>query len=85
MCKVKCEVLTGVFPGEQIALITTVDGSIAEVSASPTQFTGDSLKVWKIGEKDGNVLIELPREASNGAWRVWVNRDQLSDMAIVEC
>lgn len=30
-------------------------------------------------DADGNRLVELPREAVNGCWRVWVDKTQLSE------
>lgn len=32
-----------------------------------------------LGEKDDSVLIELPREAPTGAWRIWVTGNQLQE------
>jgi hypothetical protein len=34
---------------------------------------------WPIRTKDNLYLIELPSETQSGAWRVWVNRDQISE------
>jgi hypothetical protein len=34
---------------------------------------------WPIRSKGDLYLVELPSETQSGAWRVWVNRDQVSD------
>jgi hypothetical protein len=35
---------------------------------------------WPIRTKDDLYLIELPNETQSGAWRVWVSRDQVSEL-----
>lgn len=82
MCQVKCEVQTGIYPGEKIARITTADGESVDVSVSPQQLSDDGLTVWKIHTVDERVLIELPCEALNGAWRIWVNEVDLFEPAL---
>lgn len=33
-----------------------------------------------VGKRNGHYLIELPRETFRGTWRVWVSKDQLTDL-----
>ena len=80
MCRVRCEPVTdGPGPNEQIVMITSTGGR-EEVVAPKVDVVGGALRTSAIlGERNNEVLVELPRETSSGSWRVWVGRDQLVD------
>jgi hypothetical protein len=61
----------GAIPSEAIVTIATTTGP-EEVVVHTSQVTGDGVEAGFIGEKKGEVLIELPRETLSGRWRVWV-------------
>lgn len=75
MCRVRCEPVTdGPGPNEQIVNVVTASGVREEVIAPNAAVRGDTLQTSHALEMrdDGAVLVELPRESSSGAWRVWV-------------
>jgi hypothetical protein len=78
MCKINCEIEEGLIPLEKIARIKCADGSIEEVSVPSQQVTGSRLHASEVGRDQGMVLVELPREAASGRWRVWVSVDSLT-------
>lgn len=60
-------------PFEAIIGVHTADGQIEEVVLSKRHTKNGSLSVGTpLLERDGNYLIELPRESTSGRWRVWV-------------
>jgi hypothetical protein len=77
MCEVRCTVKPGLIESERVAIIPTATGGTEEVTVYRGAVTDNSIRAAFIGEDDGQVLIELPRESATGAWRVWVSRDQL--------
>jgi hypothetical protein len=62
----------GPIPSEAVVAIPTVNGGTEEVIVHASQADGDSVEVGFISEKNGQLLIELPRETVSGRWRVWV-------------
>ena len=74
------EVSRGLHPSEAVVAVKTADGQ-ERLVVSKRSIQDGSLPVgWPLGEKDGFVLVELPRETQTGAWRVWVPRDQIVDV-----
>lgn len=61
----------GSIPSEAVVTVPTTRGP-EEVVVHVTQATEDSVEAGYIGEKGGQVLVELPRETVSGRWRVWV-------------
>jgi hypothetical protein len=73
--RVMCEVRPGLIDSERIALIPTVGGWREEVMLSRDEVDDGTARAAFIGERDGQVLIELSRETSSGHWRLWVPAD----------
>ena len=72
------EVGKGLHPSEIVAGITTTDGLQTLVVDKRSLVDGEFITVGYPIREDGDLLlIELPRETSNGSWRVWVSRDQV--------
>ncbi len=61
----------GSIPSETVVTILTTRGP-EEVVVHATQASAASVEAGYIGEKDDQVLVELPRETLSGRWRVWV-------------
>ena len=80
---VRCrEIAQGPGPAEIIVEVETRDGS-EEVVVSRGLFRDGGLEVGHpIGDRDGYALVELPREASSGKWRIWVATSSLFQGAL---
>jgi len=78
MSKIKAErIQEGQIPSERIVDVRTADGTEEQVIVSDRQVQDDYLLASEVyGDKD-NVLVELPREAMSGAWRVWISRERV--------
>jgi hypothetical protein len=75
------EVGKGLHPSETVVAVKTADGSIERLVVSKRSIHNGTIQVgWPLGEKEDAVLVELSRETQSGAWRVWVNKDQLVDI-----
>ena len=74
------EIGKGLHPSEVVAAVRTADG-VERLVVSRRSIQDSSIQVgWPLGEKDSLALVELPRETQTGAWRVWVNKDQLVEV-----
>jgi len=69
---VSCTVSEGLMPDERIAQIETSDGMSEVVAVSAHNIHNNKLMAFEIGRREGNVLVELPRESTSGRWRIWV-------------
>lgn len=69
----------GWHPNQVLIAIQTADGSEEFVSVDSNSWDGETLRVSRIVDQrdDNALLIELPREAESGAWRIWIGDDQL--------
>jgi len=78
MMRLKVEELKeGLHPSEVIVSVKTETGA-ERLVVSRRSLDRDRLTVgWPLATKEGRVLVELPRETQSGAWRVWVDEDQL--------
>ncbi|HVT13100.1 MAG TPA: hypothetical protein VHE55_12620 [Fimbriimonadaceae bacterium] len=76
LCKVRVSVEKAIMPKERLAIIKTTKGR-EEVVVSERSLEGNSLKARLITEESTSCLIELPRETSSGAWRVWVPKEEV--------
>ncbi len=63
---------------EVLVEIQTTSGSTEEVVVHKSLVENGSVKVEKIHEKNGEVLVELPRESASGNWRIWVPSQQIA-------
>jgi len=72
------EVGAGLHPNEAIVAVSLADGGKERLVVSRRSLARNSIPIgWPISEDRDLVLVELPRETQTGAWRVWVNKDQL--------
>jgi hypothetical protein len=74
---VKCTVSDGLMPKEKIARIETADGQSEAVAVSSQNIHNNRLVASVIGRREGNVLVELPRESTSGRWRIWVKESAI--------
>lgn len=66
-------------PGEIIVEVATSAGEHEEVIVHHSQMRDDSIEVGEpIHQRNDERLIELPREAMSGTWRVWVSESELN-------
>jgi hypothetical protein len=66
--------MNGPGPNEQIVRVPEASGQWEEVIANSSSVIGGNMLQTSavLGQKDGNVLVELPRESATGKWRLWV-------------
>ncbi len=68
------EVGAGQHFSEQIVAIETVEGS-EELVVDRWSIEEQSLDVgFPVGQQNGHLLVQLPRETFRGAWRVWIDQ-----------
>lgn len=77
MCRIRCTVKSGLIESERVASIATSDGSREEVSLSASMLEGGALHASMVEQDEKRTLIELPREAASGKWRLWVDNTEL--------
>lgn len=80
------EVGSGLHPSEVVVAIETSEGP-ARLVVDKRSVRGGYLNVGHPIDRQGDeVLVELPRETTTGAWRVWVSEDkvQSNDMVAAE-
>ena len=72
--QIKCKhLMDGPGPSEAIVSIVTADGQQEEVVVYTGLLRDGYLEVGPVlGNRDGETLVELPRESASGRWRVWV-------------
>jgi hypothetical protein len=69
----------GLHTSEVVVKVKTSSG-VERLVVSERAIDNDEISIgWPIRTKDDLYLIELPNETQSGAWRVWVNRDQVSE------
>ena len=62
----------GLVPMEAVVTISTARGRNEEVIVHRSQIDERGIEVDYIGERDGLLLVELPRQSMSGHQRVWV-------------
>lgn len=76
------KLMDGPGPGEALVEVTTIAGSAGsteQVIVHHTVIENDMIDVGNpIHEENDRVLVELPREAMSGNWRVWVPRQEIA-------
>ena len=77
MSRIKCLVEEGLSPTERVVHITTIDGSIEEVTVPASLVLSKSIVASIVGRDASNALVELPRESATGRWRLWVPAKEL--------
>ena len=68
----------GLHPNEVVVEVTTTTGT-ERLVLDKRSLAQNSISVGApVGRSNGNkLLVELPREAMSGVWRVWVKKSQL--------
>lgn len=77
---VKCTAIEdGPGPSETTVAVLTVDGVREEVVLSKRSLQGNAMQVGAaLHHEAGRYLVELPREAASGRWRVWIPESEVS-------
>jgi len=73
----ECEVEEGLIPSERIVRVQRADGGFEEVAVDASLVQGGAVAVSRLGERQGRILVELPRESMSGRWRVWIHPDTI--------
>jgi hypothetical protein len=71
-------IMDGPGPAEAVVTIRTASNKDEEVIVQKNQIEGDTLQVWRVGERGGSVLVELPQESASGNWRLWVDQREFA-------
>ena len=72
----------GQHPSEVVVAVRTADGGIEKLVVDQRSIHNDTLEIgYPVGEDNDRLLVELPRESVRGLWRVWVNRDSVTEEA----
>jgi hypothetical protein len=65
-------------PGEIIVAVTTSAGRREEIIVHRSQMHDNGIEIGEpIHQRNDERLVELPREAVSGTWRVWVLATEL--------
>jgi hypothetical protein len=68
------EVGAGQHPSERIVEVATVEGP-EQLVVDQRSIKDRSLDVgFPVGQENGHLLVELPRETFRGQWRVWIDK-----------
>jgi len=68
------EMGTGQHPSEKVVKVETVEGP-EQLVVDKRSIQDQSLDVgFPVGQNNGHLLVELPRETFRGLWRVWVDK-----------
>ena len=71
-------VADGPGPNEVVVTVATADGRSEELIVDRRTLADTKIEVgYPISQRNGHFLVELPREAMSGLWRVWVDRDRI--------
>ncbi len=68
----------GSIPLETVVTIATARGRTEDIIVHRSQVHEKSIEVAYVGEKDGLLLVELPRESLSGRSRVWVPKSAVA-------
>jgi hypothetical protein len=68
----------GPVPLEAVVIISAARGQTEEVIVHRSQIDERGIEVHYIGERDGLLLVELPRQSMSGHQRVWVPKSAVA-------
>lgn len=69
----------GLHTSEVVVTVKTATG-VERLVVSERAIVKNEIDIgWPIRSKGDLYLVELPGETQSGAWRVWVNRDQVTE------
>jgi hypothetical protein len=76
------EVGQGLHPSEVVVEVVTADGTSERLVVDRRSLRDDTLGVgYPLAKERDRLLIELPRETTEGLWRVWVGQDKIVEEA----
>ena len=77
--RIRCKlVVEGPGPSEAVVAVKTARGPLEEVVVYTGLLQNEQLEVGPfLGSRDGQTLIELPRESASGRWRIWVPNSEV--------
>lgn len=83
MARVRIERISeGQHPSEVVVAVRTSGGGIEKLVVDRRSISDDTLDIgYPVGQDEGKLLVELPRESTRGLWRVWVDPDAIEGMA----
>lgn len=68
------EIQEGPGPSEVVVEVPTADGRSEELIVDRRDLKDQNIEVGSpISKRNGHLLVELPREAMSGLWRVWID------------
>jgi hypothetical protein len=71
------EIGTGQHPSEKVVKVETIEGP-EQLLVDERSIRERSLDIgFPVGQKNGHLLVELPRETFSGLWRVWVDEQMV--------
>jgi hypothetical protein len=71
------EIGTGQHPSEKVVKVETIEGP-EQLLVDKRSIRERSLDIgFPVGQKNGHLLVELPRETFSGLWRVWVDEQMV--------
>ncbi|MSP66842.1 MAG: hypothetical protein EXQ96_01850 [Alphaproteobacteria bacterium] len=72
----------GQHPSERIVVVVAADGSREQLIVDLRTLQNDMMEIgYPVGVSGDKLLVELPQETMQGAWRVWVRKDAVIDKA----
>lgn len=75
------KMMDGPGPSEVVIEVKVHDGT-DEVVVHENALKNSAIEIGNvIGQRDGLSLVELPREAASGKWRIWVPSAEVKQMA----
>ena len=71
----------GLHPSEVIVAVNTDQGQVNLV-IDRESIVDELIEVgYPVARREGQLLVELPRETTSGQWRVWVENDAVKEVA----
>jgi len=71
------EIGTSQHPSEKVVKVETIEGP-EQLLVDKRSIRERSLDIgFPVGQKNGHLLVELPRETFSGLWRVWVDEQMV--------
>ena len=72
----------GLHPTEVIVAVNTDQGQVKLV-IDKESLIDDFIEVgYPVANREGQLLVELPRETTSGQWRVWVKKDAVKEKEV---
>lgn len=73
----------GLHPSEIVVAVRTAEGKDVKIVVDKDSVKNDTIDIgYPIARNNNEALVELPRETTDGLWRVWVAADSLREGAV---